>query len=122
MGIMPEERIDLEKLRNKEELAREKQSSWCNRRYSTRPRPNLEVSQPVVINEPSGNQVPATVIGTRGREVVARSQANRLFRQNRAHVRERDSEITRSEEQTPLEKDAPNILGVLIGLRNQETK
>ena len=109
MGIMPEGRIDLNKLRNKEELAREKQISWYDRRYSTRPRPNLEVSQPVVINEPSGNQVPATVIGTRGREVVARSQANRLFRRNRAHVRGRDSEITRSEEQTPPGQDAPNI-------------
>ena len=45
----------------------------------------------------------------RSREVVARSQANRLFRQNRAHVRGKDSEIIRSEEQTPSEQDAPNI-------------
>ena len=97
MGIMPEGRIDLNKLRNKKELAREKQSSWYDRRYSTCPRPNLEVSQPVVINDPSGNQVPATVTGTRGQEVVARSQANRLLRRSRAHVRGRDSEITRSE-------------------------
>ena len=76
MGIMPEGRIDLNKLRNKKELAREMQSIWCDRIYSTSQRPNLEVSQPVVINEPSGNQVPGMVIRTRGRETVAKSQAN----------------------------------------------
>ena len=66
IGIMPEGRINLNKLEIKEERAREKQSNWYDRKYSTRSRPNLGVSQPVVINEPSGNQVSATIIGTRG--------------------------------------------------------
>ena len=102
MRIKLKERMNLNKLRKKAS-----QCSWYNRRYSTCPRPKLEVSQPVMINEPSGNQVPAMVIETRGREIVARSQTNKLFRQNKNHVRGRDGESTRKEEQIPPGQHAP---------------
>ncbi|XP_067931100.1 uncharacterized protein [Watersipora subatra] len=62
MGIMPEGRIDLNKVKAKEEM------------------------------------IPGTVVATSGREVVARSESDRLFRRNRAQVRGRGNISAESRE------------------------
>ena len=118
MGILPEGRIDLRKLKTTEELSRKKQTNWYNKRHGVKQRSDLVINQPVVINNTDGRQVPATILGTRGREIVAMSHNERLFRRNRAQVVGRPelspgSEGVQAPPDALVEQDRPDIQGTV---------
>ena len=67
-----------------------------------------------MINNTTGQQIPATVIATRGREVVAKNASDQLFRRNRAQVSGRGDHLSTEsgEVQASLEKVWENSEGV----------
>ena len=84
MGIMSENRIDLNRLRKFEEDKRQKQKIWYDKRYATQNRQPLALSQQVVVKDPGKHPIKATYVGTRSRETVAINEKDNLIRRIRA--------------------------------------
>ena len=101
MGILSEQKIDVKRLRKFEDDQRHKQATWYNSRHAARPRSPIGIQQQVVIREKGKSPTPATVIGTRGREIVAVGSSGNLLRRNRAIV-----------SRSPIEKDLEDSSGI----------
>ena len=87
MGFINDKRIDLKRLNTFEGEYRKKQEGYFNKRYGTRVRQPLTVGQSVVVSDPGKLPVKAKVVATKGREVVAVGESDRLLRRNRQMVR-----------------------------------
>ena len=106
MGILNEKRIDLERLRKSEKRQRETQADYYDKRHRVRERSPLQLGQRVVVDDPGKQPVPAEIVATRGREVVAVGESARLMRRNRNSVRVRAGESIRTDRM-----EARTILG-----------
>lgn len=86
MDILPDSRIDLGRLREFENSQRGRQSNNYNRRHATKGRSPIAIGQKVITKEPHKLPTPASVVATKGREVVAINKNKNLLRRNRSHV------------------------------------
>ena len=92
MGVMTENRIDLDRLRAFENNQKLRQKAWYDSRHATQTREPLEISQKVVVRDPGRQPMSATIVGTRGRETVAVSDKETLLRRNRSLLAKKSQE------------------------------
>lgn len=86
LGILTENHIDINRLRETENKQRVRQEQLYNSRHGVCVRNPLQVNQQVVVRDPEKQPVDGQVIATHGREVVVRGESQRMWRRNRTHV------------------------------------
>jgi len=86
MGFVNEKRVDASRLKVLESDYCGRQSMWYNRGHAVRDWSPFQVNQPVVVGDPNRPTVRATVIGARGRKVLAARDNGVVLRRNRVHI------------------------------------
>jgi len=109
MGIMTDSKIDVNRLRKFESQQRRTQALQYNQRHAARSRSPIKIGEKVIVRDQGKPPVPASVVATRGREVVVASESTNLLRRNRSHisraakssVSNNDGNLTRETESFP---------------------
>ena len=85
VGICGQQKVDLEKLRSKEDGMMNDQTRRYNRRHRVRVRGHVDIGQPVVIRE-RGRMIRGHVVARAGREVAVATPEGSLLRRNRQNM------------------------------------
>jgi len=103
MGVMPNESVNLSRLRQFEASQRKAQALYYNRRHGAREKEPVEVGQAININD--GSQLKdGVIIATKGREIVSSNDLGVLLRRNRSQI-SKAADIT-SEDSTVSERQS----------------
>jgi len=112
MGIISNKKVDANRLKDFESSLRTKQEATYNSRHRARDRSPLEIGQQIAIRD-GRKSSEAVVIATRGREVIASSESDRLLRRNRAQVSRKSPSVV---VEVPSTSPAPrnNALPIVV--------
>ena len=111
MGVMPNKKIDVKRLRHFESKQRDKQESHYNSRHRVIERSQIPLGQTVKIHK-NNRSTSGVVIATRGREVVASKDSGVLVRRNRSQISSKapaNEHHSQNSLPHPDSKEAPNI-------------